>query len=214
MFTGLVRATGRVHAATPSPTGARLEIDFGTWDYRPNLGDSVCVSGCCLTVAGVAPPVHAFDVVPQTLATTTLGAWSPGRAVNLEHASTPTTLLGGHLVQGHVDGVGTVQSVDRHDGVRLRMRCPPGFGRWLVPKGSIAVDGVSLTLAAVNSREEWFEVALIPATLAATTLGALRPGDACNLEADVIAKTVVHYLRAFTGGRAGPRDESEAGPPA
>ncbi len=210
MFTGLVQAVGKFVQVEPRPAGARLLIDPLDWSHTPAAGDSICVSGCCLTVA--SPPSSspagsrtplAFDLVHETLRLTTLGRLARGSPVNLEHAVTPTTLMGGHVVQGHVDGVGEVTHI-RNDGeYRLRI-LPPGGARGgliqsIVPKGSIAVDGVSLTIASVG--EGTFEVALIPTTLERTTLGRLRAGDGVNLETDLIAKTVVHWLRCF--GRPG-----------
>jgi riboflavin synthase len=147
-----------------------------------------------------APPAStglwAFDVVPETLSKTSLGRLRAGAAVNLEHAATPTTLMGGHVVQGHVDGVGVVESVVTEGEYRVRVRPPAGLMEYMTPKGSICVEGVSLTLAAVEPRE-WFEVALIPVTLEKTTLGSLRAGDPVNLEADVFAKTIVHWLKHY-----------------
>src|SRR5438552_6979827 len=135
-----------------------------------------------------------FDLIQQTLAVTTLGGVKPGDSVNLEHAVTPSTLLGGHIVQGHVDGVGTVVNIvadtSQH---RLRISAPPDLMPCIVEKGSIAVDGVSLTVAAAGP--DWFEAALIPTTLRLTTLGLLRVGSRANLETDYLAKTVVNYLR-------------------
>jgi riboflavin synthase len=138
----------------------------------------------------------AFDVVAQTLALTTLGGLAPGQRVHLEPSATLATLLGGHLVQGHVDGVGTVASVRTSGEWRARITPPAHLMEYLAPQGSIAVQGVSLTLAAIAPpREAWFEIALIPTTLAKTTLGELRGGSRVNLECDVIAKHVVHWLK-------------------
>ncbi len=201
MFTGLVQAVGTVRRLEPSPAGVRLEVEPvgppGGWGYVPGLGESISVSGCCLTVAGVGGGAWAFDVVRETLSKTTLGGLAAGSLVNLEHSVTPTTLLGGHLVQGHVDGVGVVERVDRGADWRFRVRPPAGLMEYMTPKGSVAVEGVSLTLAAVDAAAGWFEVALIPTTLEVTTLGGLREGDRVNLEADAMAKTVVHWLKNF-----------------
>lgn len=240
MFTGLVQAVGQIIAPAAAPARAaaakplRLLVDPGSWDHRPSLGDSIAVSGCCLTLAaamdsagGGTGRVMAFDVVPETLAKTCLGAVlarnDPARRrVNLEHAVTASTLMGGHFVQGHVDGVGRVDRIDTADGHRVRIRPPAEVMPYLVPKGSICVDGVSLTIAALggdgpsgdpaspptpaitlpSTPPTWFEVALIPATLAMTTLSDLSEGDPVNLEADVLAKTIVHYLRHFNQPRA------------
>lgn len=223
VFTGLVQAVGCLVSpsgpTTPSPTQPlRLLVDPGSWNHRPGVGDSIAVSGCCLTVA--APPestrgLLAFDVIPETLAKTCLGAVlarndSGGptrRRVNLEHAVTASTLMGGHFVQGHVDAVGRVERIDTSDGHRVRIRPPAELMPYFAPKGSVCIDGVSLTIAALGSDgtghpPSWFEVALIPVTLAMTTLADLTPGDPVNLEADVLAKTIVHYLRHFNAPRA------------
>jgi riboflavin synthase len=207
VFTGLVQAVGRVIAVERGPGGSRLRVDTRSWAHRPEAGDSISVSGVCLTVAGVDENGIVFDLVPETLARTTLGLLGPGGRVNLEHAATPGTLLGGHLVQGHVDGVGVVDACQNGAEHRLRVRlpepgasAPPAERVWqeaITPKGSVTVDGVSLTVAAAGGREGWFEVALIPTTLARTTLGDLRVGDRVNIEADAMAKTVVHWLREW-----------------
>ncbi len=202
MFTGLVQHRGRVIESRPAAAGRSLFIDADGWDHRPAHGESIAVSGCCLTVAGTAP--LRFDVIHQTLKVTTLGDLKPGSPVNLEHSVTPATLMGGHIVQGHVDGVGLIRNADDDaEGVRLRIDAPPELADYLVPKGSIAVDGVSLTLADVL--DGGFVVALIPTTLQLTTLGLAAPGDRVNLEADLIVKTIVHQMRrvnAFGPGSA------------
>jgi riboflavin synthase len=156
----------------------------------------VSVNGCCLTVVGSPAPGEPlrFDVVPQTLGLTTVGGLAAGELVNLEHAATASTLLGGHIVQGHVDCVGTVAAVSTVGGEwRTRVAAPPSFMEHVVERGSVAVDGVSLTVAAAG--EGWFEVALIPATLAKTTLRARAEGSRVNLEADVLAKMVAERVR-------------------
>lgn len=199
MFTGLIEATGAIAAATPIEAGVRLVITAPGWNHRPAVGDSISVSGCCLTVAAEPGPAGelSFDVVPETLAKTTLGSWKPGRAVNLEHSATASTLLGGHIVQGHVDGVGEVIALARTPEWRVRIRPPVALMEFIAPKGSIAVDGVSLTVAALSPTEGWFEVALIPTTLEKTTLSELGPGERCNLECDVLSKTIVHWLKHY-----------------
>jgi riboflavin synthase len=162
-------------------------------------GESIAVQGVCLTL--VRPPAPGapmeFDVVPETLDKTTLGSRAIGSRVHLERAARASTLMGGHVVQGHVDGVGRVESIDTASGWRARLSVPPHLAAYLVPKGSIAVDGVSLTLAEVLPAQSAFEIALIPTTLAKTTLGALTAGDRVHIECDPMAKTIVHYLRHF-----------------
>lgn len=250
MFTGIVQAKGRVAELVRHRAGARLVVEPLNWDHRPAVGDSISVSGCCLTIAApveATSPRLVFDVIPETLKRTRLGALHVGELVNLEHAATMTTFLGGHLVQGHVDGLAEVVAVARPRAARGRGGRPIGVaGEWrvrfsvptprqgqsdpsagdlmqyLVPKGSVSVDGVSLTVAALWNESDGevldlgarprrrprrpegphridalrgFEVALIPETLRKTTLGELRAGDTVNLEVDAIAKTVVNWLR-------------------
>lgn len=202
MFTGLVQHVGRVLAVEPTPAGKRLTIDPAGWDHRPSPGDSICIAGCCLTVVATGVGAHgagwAFDAVPETLSKTTLGGLSPDSGVNLEHAATPTTLLGGHVVQGHVDGTGVVSRVQDGADWRVEVRVPADLMPFMIPKGSVCLEGVSLTLANVDPAASTIEVALIPVTLARTTLGTLMPGDRVNIEADAMVKAVVHVLRHFT----------------
>lgn len=203
MFTGLVQAVGKIAQALPGPTGLRLVIDPAGWEHQASLGDSICVSGCCLTIAQHPADLGgrwAFDLVPETLAKTTLGRRAVGDRVNLEHALRASDLLGGHLVQGHVDATGVVERISRDGEWRVRVRAPEGLKRYLTPKGSICVDGVSLTLAHLDGPT--FDLTLIPTTLAKTTLAELREGDAVNIECDPIAKMVVGFLHGFTA--AGP----------
>ncbi len=199
MFTGIIEVLGTVRSLRTTQAGVRLAIEPGPWSYQPALGDSVAVNGCCLTIATPPAPGRAweFDAIPETLAKTTLGTFREGQAVNLEHAATASTLLGGHVVQGHVDGTAVVESVQTTDQWRVRLRPPEACMPYIVPKGSVTLDGVSLTIADVDPKAGWFEVALIPTTLAKTTLKDLRPGVRCNIECDTMAKTIVHYLRHF-----------------
>ncbi len=203
MFTGLVQAVGRVAAIEPNARGVRLTVDLGAWGHRPGLGDSISVSGCCLTVAAAGGASVSFDLVPETLSKTTLGGLRPGSRVNLEHACRADALMGGHIVQGHVDGVGEVVRVqDNPEDWRVVVRPPGGprgFMEWVSPKGSVTIEGVSLTVAELDVERGEFGVALIPVTLEATTLRDLRAGSAVNLEGDVIAKTVVHWMRHYAG---------------
>ncbi|MBX3358991.1 MAG: riboflavin synthase [Phycisphaeraceae bacterium] len=193
----------------PTTAGRRLTVDPVDWNHTPRRDDSISVAGCCLTVVRDPGPdrLFEFDIIPETLTRTTLGRLTPGSQVNLEHSLRADSLLGGHLVQGHIDGVGQVTVVARDEpdgGWRLRIGMPEAVSPYVAPKGSITVDGVSLTVALVGpGRHEtdgapsWFEVALIPTTLQRTTLSALKPGDLVNLEADMIAKTVVWHLQRF-----------------
>jgi riboflavin synthase len=185
MFTGIVRELGRV----ASFDGSRLRIAAPETAPTVALGDSVAVGGVCLTVVEAADGELGFDAVPETLARTSLRRLAPGDPVNLEPALRAGDAMGGHVMQGHVDGVGAVRSVEPEgDGRRIWFDAPDDLLRYVVEKGSIAVDGVSLTVAALD--DGGFAVALIPHTLAVTTLGALDPGDPVNLEVDVLAKYV------------------------
>ncbi|MEM8783116.1 MAG: riboflavin synthase [Planctomycetota bacterium] len=206
MFTGLVQYVGTIDAIEDSPAGKRWWVAIGDWwpcgDRGVLAGDSICVSGVCLTVAaieGVAGRRRlAFDVIAETLAKSGLGARGVGGTVNLEAAVTADQPMGGHFMQGHVDGVGEVVAVqDDPADWRVGVKVPAGFEGWLVPKGSIAVDGVSLTLAEVDG--DRFEVALIPTTLQHTTLDTLKAGDRVNLEGDVVVKSVVATLTRIAG---------------
>ena len=193
MFTGIVRELGRVASVTDAGGGLRIEIDAPETATLTAVGDSVSIDGCCLTATAVGGARLSFDAVPETLARTALSALAPGAEVNLEPALRSGEPLGGHYVQGHVDGVGTVASVETEgDGSRLAVEVPEELRRYLVEKGSVTLQGVSLTVAALT--ETGFEVALIPHTLEVTTLGRLAPGDRVNLEADVLAKYVERLL--------------------
>ncbi len=206
MFTGIIERTGRVEACEPVPSGRRLVVQAQGWPERPQTGESICVNGCCLTlVLADARGLH-FEAVPQTLERTTLGALVAGDLVNLERAMRMDALLGGHLVQGHVDTTAEVLSVDRTGGGwRTRIEAPRELDGLLVERGSVAVDGVSLTVAACGER--WFEVALIPETLARTTLAGRLDGSRVNLEGDALAKLVAAQVRlqwAALSGSATP----------
>lgn len=200
MFTGLVQAVGTVAEVRPGAGGVRVVIDPGAWEHLPAVGESICVSGACLTLAEPPNRGLAFDVVPETLRVTTLGGLAPGSRVNLERSLAVGDLVGGHTVQGHVDGLGEVLSVASDREYRLTIKAPQGLMPLLVAKGSVAVDGVSLTIAATDPAAGTFEVALIPTTLEKTTLAALRAGEPCNLETDILARTVVNYLKHYAGG--------------
>jgi riboflavin synthase len=206
MFTGLVQAIGSVLDSSPTSAGTRIRIDAAGWDHSPRAGDSIAVSGCCLTLTADPGPgrILVFDIVRETLSRTTLRDLRAGARVNLEHAPTPRTLLGGHIVQGHIDAVGTVSHAHRGAEHRLRISPPDDFLEFVIPKGSVAVDGVSVTIARVEPAQGFFEVALIPTTLEMTTLCDLRGGDRVNLEADILAKTVIHWLRHYGPGRPPP----------
>ena len=186
MFTGLVEAVGSVSALERNGAGARIEVEA---PLELRAGDSVAVNGVCLTVADSDGGTFAADVMAETLRRSSLGSLGQGDRVNLELALRADSRLGGHFVQGHVDGTGVVASVEAGDAARVvRVEAPGGLLRYVVEKGSIAVEGVSLTVVAVDG--EGFSVSLVPETLVRTTLGELRPGASVNLELDVIAKYV------------------------
>jgi riboflavin synthase len=190
MFTGIVEERGIVS----SQAGSRLEVGCHTV-ADCGVGESVAVNGVCLTVVERAEDRLCFDLARETLDRTDLGALRPGDGVNLERPVTLLTRLGGHLVQGHVDGVGSVIAHEaERNGATLAIRIPRELERYVVEKGSIAIDGVSLTVAAVEAGQ--VRIALIPHTLAATTLGALGPGDRVNVEVDLIAKYVERLQEA------------------
>ena len=191
MFTGLVQTKGKIAALAEGRLSVETPAPLGLAE-----GDSVAVNGVCLTATGIENGRFDADVMPETLRRTSLGALAEGDPVNLEPALRADGRLGGHIMQGHVDGTGTVASV-REEGVArvVRIACAAELLRYVVEKGSIAVDGVSLTVSAVD--EAGFEVSLIPETLERTTLGAAEPGRVVNLEVDVLAK----YVEKLVGSR-------------
>lgn len=214
MFTGIVQAIGRVADVSPGQDGLRLGVDLQGWTPPtgpPKLGDSVCVNGVCLTVVQTTGSNLTFDVVPETVSKTTLGQLRSGALVNLEAALTLQTPVGGHFLQGHADGVGQIARIEDSSEQRL-VTIQPAALRFtsatspqvgvntcndlmsaIIPRGSVAVDGVSLTAASVDDAA--FRVALIPTTLKHTTLGDAREGDHVNIETDMISRTVVHWLQ-------------------
>lgn len=189
MFTGIVRELGVVVSAEEAGGGRSLVVRAPATAALTNVGDSVAVDGCCLTAVSIAGDELAFHAVPETIARSTLGGLEPRERVNVEPALRAGEKLGGHYVQGHVDAVGRIQSVEAEgEGLRVFVEAPHSVLRYCVEKGSITVDGVSLTVAELA--DDAFAVALVPHTLAATTLSDLEPGQAVNLEADVLAKYV------------------------
>ena len=189
VFTGIVRERGRVATVEGGVEGVRLVVEAPTTSAQAALGDSIAVSGVCLTVVAADNGTLAFDAVPETLRRSSLADLGPGDSVNLEPALRAGEPLSGHYVQGHVDGVGRVRSVTPEgDALRLWIDPPGDVLRYLVEKGSVAVEGVSLTVAELDERG--FAIALVPYTLAETTLGVLPPGAVVNLEVDVLAKYV------------------------
>jgi riboflavin synthase len=200
MFTGIIEELGRVRSIEKRGEGVRVTVEARVVTEGTGEGDSVAVNGVCLTALDVRPDSFAADGSRETLQRSTLGNLRPGSAVNLERAVTPATRLGGHLVQGHVDARGRFLSAEEHGGSwTVRIGYPPEVARYLVFKGSVAVEGISLTVAALAS--DHFEIAVIPKTWAVTNLSTLRPGDPVNLEADIIAKYVERILSV--GARQG-----------
>ena len=209
MFTGIVEDLGEVEDVDQQGDFARIYVRSSVVTSDARIGDSICVSGVCLTVTGLigengpadgapdGPPPRGFtaDVMGETLRHSSLKSLSPGTLVNLERSVRLEDRLGGHLVQGHTDGTGTIQSrVSHADWDVVRVSLPASLARYVVYKGSITVDGVSLTVSGID--DDWFEISLIPETLKRTTLGTKQPGDEVNLEVDVIAK----YVEKLTGG--------------
>ena len=200
MFTGIVEEVGTLVVREDQGDSAVLRIRATTVLEDAKLGDSIAVNGVCLTVTAVDAEIWSTDVMAETLSRSSLGSAPEGAPVNLERAVTPHTRLGGHLMQGHVDGVGRIlgRTPGEHWEV-VRIALPPELARYVVEKGSITVDGVSLTVSAVSAVDAagpWFEVSLIPTTLRETTLCARAPGEPVNLEVDVIAK----YVERLLGG--------------
>lgn len=196
MFTGIIEELGRVRAVTPDEGGARIEIEARTVLDDATIGASIAVNGCCLTVVELADGWWAADAVTETLERTCLGVLDTGDPVNLERPVRVSDRLGGHLVQGHVDGVGHIVARESlPDGsTRIAIATPPGLSRYLVEKGSVTVDGISLTVAGVN--RDRFTVAVIPHTLSVTTLGHKTESAPVNLEVDILAKYVERLLQA------------------
>jgi len=191
MFTGLVEKTGILRDFTDTPEGRRLRIAAPGLEVA--LGDSVAVNGCCLTVAEILPDALRFDLLGETLARTNLGDLAPGSRVNLERALAASARLGGHFVQGHIDDAARVLDVrEQGPDLGLTFELPAKFARYVIAKGSIAISGVSLTVATLETNR--FGVWIIPHTRAETNLGDLRPGDRVNLEFDVLAKYVERML--------------------
>ena len=214
MFTGIIEERGEVVAAEPSGEGLRLTIRGPLAVSDAAQGDSIAVSGVCLTVVDQGADWFTADVMRQTLDVTSLAGIGPGTPVNLERALSTHTRLGGHIVQGHVDGTGTVVEVRPGDQWRVvRVSLPAELAPLVVDKGSITLDGVSLTVSAVSyaaEPQQWFEVSLIPETLEITTLGDRRVGDIVNLETDILARHVQRLL-AFTTAPASPAPNDTEG---
>lgn len=189
MFTGIIEEVGAVSRRS----GAELEIMAKRVLEDVSLGDSIAINGACMTVAEIKQESFVVQVSPESYAKTTLGALKPGHAVNLERALRAGDRLGGHFVLGHVDGVGKVESVKEEGGFSVwTFRAPEAVAKYLTPKGSVAIDGISLTV--VDPQGDRFAVAVIPTTLRETVLSSRRPGDPVNMEADMIGKHIHHFM--------------------
>lgn len=193
MFSGIIEELGSVKSLSAFANGARIEIDAKIVTDGTNEGDSIAVNGVCLTALEIKPNSFVADVSQETLNRSTIRSLKPGSKVNLERAVTPSTRLGGHIVQGHVDGTGKfLKAVQSGDFWTIRISYPKEIGQYLVYKGSISVEGISLTIAKLT--DEFFEIAVIPKTWTATNLSDLKNGCAVNLEVDIIAKYVERML--------------------
>lgn len=221
MYTGLIHSVGKILQSSPTNAGRRLIVAAPNTlltNPPPTPGESINIDGCCLSLVeckkGLDGPARslqlAFDATHQTLANTTLGSLDPGTPVHLERSCTPNTLLGGHLVQGHVDAVATITAITEHPQWRIRIAPPPHLMPYVTPRGSICLAGVSLTIAQLSVPENWFEVALIPDTLARTTLGSLTPGDSVNLECDAMVKALIHWQQHYA--EQNPQQTPKANP--
>ena len=193
MFTGIIEELGSVRSIEERGENARIVIAARIVTEGTNHGDSISVNGVCLTALDIQPDSFAADVSRETLSRSTLARLNPGAPVNLERAVTPATRLGGHIVQGHVDARGQFAGVENHgESWTLRINYPPEIARYLVFKGSVAVEGISLTIAALT--DEYFEIAIIPKTWEVTNLSHLKPGDDVNIEVDVMGKYIEKLL--------------------
>ncbi len=202
MFTGIIEELGSVASLTPLPAGARLHVAASIVTSDLANGHSVAVNGVCLTALDVSPGSFSADVSPETLDRTTLGTLKAGSPVNLERAMLPTTRFSGHIVQGHVDGRGTfISATADGDYWTVRIGFPPEFARYFVHKGSVAVEGISLTIASLA--DDHLDIAVIPKTWQSTNLASLTPGDQVNLETDVIAKYIEQMIKPEKGAAFG-----------
>ncbi len=200
MFTGLIEETGTVKGVTRSGSGLELEVSAVRVLEGTGTGDSICVNGACQTVTGVTEKGFSVFVSDVTASVTTLGGLAPGTRVNLERAMTPDKRFGGHIVQGHVDGTGTLTKLEKDSrGLGVEVALDAAMTRYIVPKGSVAVDGISLTV--VSETERGFSLYLIPETLVSTTVQIWKQGDRVNIEVDILAKYVESMLNARDGKR-------------
>jgi riboflavin synthase len=200
VFTGIIEELGRVVAIDDLGDSVRLVVDGPVVTSDASLGDSICVSGVCLTVTAVDGSAFSADVMAQTLKMSALGSLEVGSAVNLERAVTPATRLGGHIVQGHVDATSRIVSRTRSEHWEVvRFELPDSIARYVAARGSIAIDGTSLTISELDPVQKWFEVSLIPTTIAATTLGTKAVGEIVNLESDILARHIERLMQVDNG---------------
>ncbi|MHC4482808.1 MAG: riboflavin synthase [Planctomycetota bacterium] len=193
MFTGLIEAVCPVRAVRQIAGAVELAVDLGKLAEDAKIGDSVAVNGVCLTIAGLEGNVATFDLSGETLAKSTLGRLRTSSPVNIERALKPTDRLGGHFVQGHIDGTATIKTIDRHGQFAdIKFAAGSELLDQMVVKGSVAVDGISLTIA--NMDQNWFGTVLIPETLEKTTLGRAKIGDTVNIETDIVTKVIIKQL--------------------
>jgi len=193
MFTGLVETICTVKSIRPSADSTVLAIDLGELAGESKIGDSIAINGVCLTATGIEGAIVSFDVSAETLAKSTLGKLRPAQQVNVERAMRATDRFAGHFVQGHIDGVATIEAIDKHgEFADVRFAAAAELLDAMVAKGSVAADGVSLTIA--NIDQNGFRIAIIPETLRRTTLGRARAGDCVNIETDIIVKTIKRHL--------------------
>ncbi len=198
MFTGIIELKGTVVATESVAGGRRLRVDVGPAASESKHGDSICINGVCLTVTEINGNVVAFDVINETLDTTTLGTKTSGDRVNIERSLRVGDRFDGHFVQGHVDGTAKVERIHASTSEHVVWLSPQAsLTPFMIPKGSVAIDGVSLTIAAVDVGK--FSVALIPTTLERTTFGGMKSGDTVNIESDIIARAIVHHLAGMRG---------------
>ena len=199
MFTGLIETICKVTSVRPAAGGMLLTVDLGSLSADCKVGDSIAISGVCLTIAGLDGTLAAFEISPETLAKSTLGKLSSSSQVNVELAMKPADRFGGHFVLGHVDGVARIAAIERTgEFADIEFAADPELLSQMVVKGSVAVDGISLTVAAMDSAG--FRVAIIPQTLKKTTLGVAKIGDLVNIETDIIIKTIKKQLESVLGG--------------
>ncbi len=196
MFTGLIQALATVKSADRLGRAMRLTIELTELPDQVTTGDSIAVNGCCLTVTRLTDRAAAFDISPETIIKTNLGKLTRGKKVNIELALRPTDRLGGHFVTGHIDGVAVITEINKQQQfANIKFKAPPELLEQIIQKGSVAVDGISLTVAEITT--ETFTVALIPETLVKTTLGNVKAGDTVNIETDIIVKTIKKHLKGI-----------------